>query len=126
MPFDTVRSVCEDAAGTLWVVTQNGDVANNVGGTWRTIGDTEGWPGGQATCVASDRNGVVWFGTFSRGVYRWQEGQFSAVRRRDGLMGSSVRCLLADRAGNVWITYVGETVLQRMKEGKFQNYELPC
>jgi signal transduction histidine kinase/ligand-binding sensor domain-containing protein len=126
LPFDTVRSVCEDAAGTLWVVTQNGEVANNEGGAWRTIGPTEGWPGGQATSVACDTDGVVWLGTFSRGLYRWQEGQFSAVRRRDGRMGSSVRCLLADRAGHLWIAYAGETVLQRMTEGKFQNYDLPA
>ena len=125
LPFDTVRSVCEDAAGTFWVVTQNGEVANNEGGSWRTIGAAEGWPGGQATCVASDSRGVVWFGTFSRGLYRWQQGQFTAVRRRDGLIGSSVRCLLADRAGNLWITYSGETVLQRMKDGKFKNFDLP-
>jgi len=37
-----------------------------------------------------------------------------------------VRCLLADRAGHLWIAYAGETVLQRMTEGKFQNYDLPA
>lgn len=126
LPFDTVRSLCEDTNGSLWVVMENGDVTRNEGGVWKTISADAAWPGGQATCVACDPSGVVWFGTYSRGVYRWENGRFSVLRRRDGLVSSSVRCLLADRAGNLWITYAAAETVQRLRDGKFQDFALPA
>ena len=125
LPFDTVRSICEDTAGRLWVVMPTGDVARNEGEGWTTISSATDWPGGQATSVACDTNGVVWFGMYSRGLYRWENGRYTIIRRRDGLAGSGVRCLLADRAGNLWITFATGEVLQRYREGKFQDYALP-
>ena len=125
LPFDTVRSACEDAAGTLWVVTQNGDVVNNAAGSWNTISSTTAWTGGQATCVTCDKNGVVWIGTFSHGLYRWQGGKFSVLRRADGLSQTSIRSLFADSRSNLWIAFSQGDVLQRMSKGVFQNYDLP-
>ena len=126
LPFDTVRSVGEDAAGSLWIVTQNGEVANRRAGRWQVISATEAWPGGQATCVAGEKSGVVWIGTFLRGLYRWENGRFTVLRRRDGLAAASVRSLLVDRAGNLWIAYSTGDILQKYRDGKIQNYDLPA
>ena len=125
LPFDTVRSVCEDAGGGLWVVTQNGAVATTEGEGWKTISSTATWPGGQATCVTCDPQGVVWIGTYSRGLYRWQDGQFTVVRTSDGLSSSSIRSMLADRKGNLWIAFSAVNTLQRLRDGQFQDYQLP-
>lgn len=126
LPFDTVRSVCEDNAGTIWAVTQSGDVATTDGSGWRVLSAMDIWPGGQATCVVCDTNGTVYIGTYSRGVYRWRDGNFStALRRSDGLTNLSVRSMLADRDGHVWIAFSASDVLQRYRDGVFQNYALP-
>jgi len=120
MPFDTVRSVCEDATDTIWVITQNGDVVNNSGGSWKTISSSSAWTGGVATCVACDRQGIVWIGTFSHGLYRWQDGKFTGLRRADGLAQASIRSLLADSRGNLWIAFSVGDILQCLRDGQFK------
>ena len=125
LPFDTVRSACEDATGTFWVVTQNGDVVNNSDGGWKTISSSTAWTGGVATCVACDQQGTVWIGTFSHGLHRWQNGKFTALRRADGLAQSNIRSLLADSRGDLWIAFQTSDVLQCLRAGQFKNYELP-
>jgi len=119
------RSVCEDATDTIWVITQNGDVVNNSGGSWKTISSSSAWTGGVATCVACDRQGIVWIGTFSHGLYRWQDGKFTGLRRADGLAQASIRSLLADSRGNLWIAFSVGDILQCLRDGQFKNFDLP-
>ena len=125
LPFETVRSVCEDASGALWLVTQDGGVVRSKGGPWESVSGAEDWPGGQANCVACDAAGVVWIGTFSRGLYRWQDGKFTTLQRRNGLAEADVRSLLADRATNLWIGSASGSVVQRLRDGQFQNFTQP-
>jgi ligand-binding sensor domain-containing protein/signal transduction histidine kinase len=124
LPFDTVRSTCEDGQGNLWMVTQNGEVVNDVRGAWRTISGPE-WTGGQATCVTCAKDGAVWIGTFSHGLYRWDGRAFSVLRRADGLAQMSIRSLFADSRGDLWIAFSQGDVLQRLSAGQFHNYDLP-
>lgn len=125
LPFDTVRSVCEDAAGALWVVTQDGAVSRRQTDRWSLVSSGTKWPGGQATTVTGDSQGNVWVGTYSRGLYQWRDNEWSFVRRSNGLASSSIRSLLADRRGNLWIAFSTLNVLQRFRDGHFQNYPLP-
>jgi signal transduction histidine kinase/ligand-binding sensor domain-containing protein len=126
LPFDTVRSVAEDPSGAIWAVLQDAQLARKDANGWKTISSTKDWPGGQATCVAADTNGVVWIGTYLRGLYRWQDGKFTVLRRNNGLAASSIRSLLVDREGSLWIAYSTGDTLQRYREGKFQDFELPA
>ncbi len=123
LPFDTVRSACEDADGVLWVVTQNGDVVNNASGSWVTISSPT-WTGGQATCVTCDRQGIIWIGTFSHGLYRWADEKFTVIRRADGLAQMSIRSLFADSRGDLWIAFSQGDDLQRLSNGRFYKYPL--
>jgi len=125
LPFDTVRSVCEDATGAIWAVLQDAQLARDDGAGWNTISSLPSWPGGQATCVVGETNGTVWVGTYLRGLYRWQNGKFTVLRRQDGLAATSIRSLLVDRQGSLWIAYSAGDVLQRYRDGKFQDFELP-
>jgi signal transduction histidine kinase/ligand-binding sensor domain-containing protein len=128
LPFDTVRSTCEDAEGGIWVVTQSGNLARlGADRRWRVLTEADGWGGASATCVALDASGVLHIGTFSRGVHRWQAGNFLApVTRAHGLARSGIRGLYPDRAGNIWIAFTTGGVLQRYRDGLFQNYALPA
>jgi signal transduction histidine kinase/ligand-binding sensor domain-containing protein len=128
LPFDTVRSTCEDADGNIWVVTQSGNLAMlTEEGRWRVFTVADGWQGASATCVTLHADGILHIGTFSRGIHRWQDGKFlPPVTRADGLARLGFRGLYPDRKGNLWIAASGGEILQRYREGRFQNYELPA
>ncbi len=127
LPFDTVRSVCEDADGLAWVVTQNGNVARLVEDRWRVFTVSDGWQGMNATCIAADENGVIHIGTFNRGIHRWRNGRFiEPLTRGDGLARLGIRGLFPDSRGNLWIAFSSGDVLQRYRNGAFQNYRLPA
>ena len=52
LPFESVRSVCQDADGSVWAALQNGSLARGHGNEWNAVSSAEGWPGGDACCVA--------------------------------------------------------------------------
>jgi signal transduction histidine kinase/ligand-binding sensor domain-containing protein len=128
LPFDTVRSTCEDADGNIWVVTQSGNLAMlQDDGRWRVFTTADGWQGASATCVTLDHKGVLLIGTFSRGIHRWQNGKFlSPLTRVDGLARLGFRGVYPDRRGNLWIAASGGEILQRYRDGVFQDYALPA
>jgi signal transduction histidine kinase/ligand-binding sensor domain-containing protein len=127
LPFETVRSACEDAEGVPWVVTQNGNVARLEDGRWRVFTTADGWQGQNATCITADQEGVIHIGTFSRGVHRWRKGKFiHSLSRAEGLARLGIRGLFPDRQGNLWIAFSGGDVLQRYRDGEFKNYALPA
>ncbi len=125
LPFDTVRSACEDATGRVWVISQNGDVLNRSNGAWNSISSSPVWTGKEATCMTCDRQGIVWIGTFSHGLFRWQDGKFTVLRRADGLAQSRIHSLLADSRGDLWIAFSSGDVLQCLHDGRFKNFDLP-
>ena len=127
LPFETVRSVCEETNGTIWAVTQNGEVSINNGSGWQSLAASGQWPGGQATCVAHGADGIIYIGTVRRGVYRWRGGKFlPRLRTADGLANSGIRSFLPDSRGNLWIAFSEGNVLQRFCDDQFQDYSLPA
>src|SRR5579862_9717319 len=84
---------------------------------------TNGWPAGNASCVASDQNGVVWVGTTSHGLLRYQNGQFKNWRVRNGLAAENVHGVVVTAAEDVWITFAN--ALQRFRHGQFETITLP-
>lgn len=123
LPFESVRSVCQDSSGAMWVATQNGLLARNQGSNWSVISLATNWPGGNASCVASDAEGTVWIGTSDNGLTRYQNGQFKNWRMRNGLLAENVQGLLVTSGGDVWLTY--STRLQRLRRGEFKSIDLP-
>ena len=125
MQFETVRSLSEDLAGNLWVVTQDGIVTTLSASNWdsgRRVGD---WIGGMAHCVVTDKKGAVWIGTYQRGLFRWQDGKPSSFNTHNGLADNTVRSLLVDSKDNLWIGLERGHVVQRLCQGQFQSYFLP-
>jgi signal transduction histidine kinase/ligand-binding sensor domain-containing protein len=129
LPFPSVRSVCQDAAGVLWAVTQNGELAQrdtvSWNSSWRNVSTDGVWAGIHATCVISDGHGGVWVGTSHGGLRHWADGGVTALGAEEGLEGSIVRSLMTDRDGNLWVATESPSRLQCYREGTFQNYPLP-
>jgi signal transduction histidine kinase/ligand-binding sensor domain-containing protein len=123
LPFETVRSVCQESSGAIWIVTENGLLASRKGSNWSIMSQSTDWPGGFPTCVANDTNGGVWIGTSDHGLYRFQDGQFQNWRVTNGLSSDNIRGLLINPKGDVWITYFSR--LQKFHQGVFQTIPLP-
>src|SRR6185369_1028486 len=60
LSLEAVRSMCEDSAGAVWAVSQNGELARRTSTGWSKVARPE-WR--ELSCVAADKNGVVWLGT---------------------------------------------------------------
>ena len=125
VPFESVRSVCEDAAGAIWVVLENGAVARLADGVWQNISTNSDWARFQATCVAADKAGALWFGTYRQGILRWQDGRLTVYGQPEGVAVANVRAMLPDSQGNLWIGFETGGVVQQLRDGRVQNYQLP-
>ena len=126
LPFETVRSVCEDSGGFLWVVAQNGSLARGRGEAWSVLNLETNWPGGQASCVTADSRGTVWIGTADRGLYRWADGAYRVLRKADGLSGGRVWAVMTDAADDLWVSFIGPNCVERLRGGKFTQFDLPA
>lgn len=123
LPFESIRSVCEDSGGAIWVATQNGMLARQQGDNWTVVSATNKWPGGSANCVVSDPRGSVWIGTGGHGLVQYQNGQFKNWRTRDGLASDSIRGLLVSSSGDLWLAF--SSAVQRFRDGKIEDIHLP-
>jgi signal transduction histidine kinase/ligand-binding sensor domain-containing protein len=125
MEEGTLVSLCEDRRGTLWATTQNGLLLQRTNGHWQTMSTNAGWPAVRATCVTMDATGAVWIGTKDRALYRWEKGRFERLSRGEGLAGREIHSLLARANGELWIGEGTPDIVQRYKDGQFDNYALP-
>ena len=124
LAFESVRSVCEDAAGGLWAVIQEGKLARERDGRWSEMSADDGWTGGNVTCVAGDKLGGVWVGTRDHGLQYFRAGIWRAWRRDDGLTSDLVRSIFVAANGDVWVATVSPNRLHRLRDGKLQALEM--
>lgn len=122
LPSESLRSVCEDSAGGMWVVANNGKLAREFGGRWTEIDEAAGWKGGRATCLAADAKGGVWIGSNSRGVYYWKNGEWQRWSKSNGLRSNNVRSILVAKNGDVWAAMDGPRVVERFREGEWNSF----
>jgi signal transduction histidine kinase/ligand-binding sensor domain-containing protein len=123
LPFEGTQSVCQDSAGTLWLVGENGVLVR---------GEDEKWivqaPSGElhATCVAADTNGAVWIGGWGGALYQWANGSFHDLGLQNDFNKRSPRALLAAKNGDLWIGTDAPDILFRLRGGKLKTFTLPA
>lgn len=118
LPFDTVQSICEDAGGSTWVVTQNGILACRTDGQWLTI--TNGYSD-RPTCVAADSNNV-YLGTRGRDVYRWNDGEWIPLEPTNSFAGRIAQGLLPTANGELWIIQEDPETIQCLRAGQLKTF----
>lgn len=121
LPTDSARSVCEDAAGRIWVTFNNGQLARYEGDRWIDISRQ----GMQATCLAAAPDGAVWFGSRQGELHRVTDDQWQSWNRADGLAGNVVRSILVARDGKIWIATESPNRLQCFHDGSFHTIAMP-
>ena len=96
----SVMRVVQDAAGFLWVATQDG-VYRYDGSRFDYFGLEEGVPSSFVSSLAAGRDGGVWVGTH-RGVARWNGTRFEAIA---GLPTSTPNAIAVDARGLLWTAF---------------------
>ncbi|HXF10978.1 MAG TPA: triple tyrosine motif-containing protein, partial [Desulfuromonadaceae bacterium] len=80
---------------------------------------------GSAACVVADPAGGIWIGTRTAALYHLRDGTFSHYARIDGLVSRIVHSLLVSSNGDVWVGGTTPDSLQRLRNGRFDNFRLP-
>jgi signal transduction histidine kinase/ligand-binding sensor domain-containing protein len=122
---DAMQSLCQEASGMLWAVTQSGRLARKEGPLWRALSAEDGWSGPLATCVTPAPEGGVWVGTLNGGLRQWRQGEVRALTRQDGLVSQSVTAMLTTPSGDVWVGTLDPNAVQRLRDSQFQTLMLP-
>lgn len=124
LPFESVRSVCQDTSGVMWATTQNGLLTHSDGTNWSVLNQSTNWPGGIPACVARDPSGGIWIGTSDRGLVHYQNGEFKSWRGHvNGLATDNVHGILVASNGDLWLTFYSR--LQHMTNGVATTIGLP-
>jgi ligand-binding sensor domain-containing protein/signal transduction histidine kinase len=120
LPNNDVIGLHLVADGTLFVQTQNSDLARRVQGRFEPW-KLEGLSGANVRDMLVDRNGNIWFASTTEGLVRIRDGKIRRFTAKDGLSGDQVVSLFEDRDGNLWVGTNGGG-LDRFRDGSFSTY----
>ncbi|HSU55272.1 MAG TPA: two-component regulator propeller domain-containing protein, partial [Candidatus Dormibacteraeota bacterium] len=124
-PFESVRSLSEDAQGTLWATTENGTLARHSDAGWETVSNGAAWADYNLTCLTLDSHGALWIGGRARKLLQWPQGKEPVLAQSKQLIGT-IFAILAGRDGNLWLGQVGAVNgLQCLRDGKVITEKLP-
>ncbi len=114
-----VRSVCEDAAGAIWLGGSDGKIFHWRAGAFGevTIPPTR-VPVRDVTLWPSVHDGI-WAGTVQNGAWIWNDGRMQQPFASDAI-GTVVRTLMEDREGRMWLG--NEFGLYCWSAGKLQKF----
>jgi signal transduction histidine kinase/ligand-binding sensor domain-containing protein/CheY-like chemotaxis protein len=117
---NTVVSLLEDRAHTLWIGTYGGGVSYYSKHKFNRLGAKEGLPGQTVRALLEDASGDIWIGT-DAGLARLHNDRITVYKRTDGLAGDQVYALAPGFDNTIWIgTQDG---LTSYHGGKFSNYK---
>ncbi len=125
LPVPAVSSLCEDSDGTVWAATQNGALARNVGGRWQTIPPDGNLWTGNAMSLCADPAGGIWIGTRYNRLLRWRDGDFVAWGDNQQIKGQTIHTLVLARNGDLWLGEDTPVHVQRLRDGRPQDFEVP-
>ena len=101
---DNPRALCEDADGSLWLGTFEGELKRLVDDAPQAV------PNGMfaAPVTGMVRKGpVLWVATQGAGLYRWEAGQMQRWTTAEGLPTGILLSLYQDADGTLWIGTAG-------------------
>ena len=119
--LEAMQSICQDANGGLWAVTQNNLLIHQTDSGWTA--ETNSPIGDACYCAAADDKGGIWAGGRSALGYL-KDDQWKVWRRFDGLLPGRVYGLFIARNGDLYVSGSGPESLQRMRDGVWHKFNL--
>lgn len=114
-----ILALCEDAAGDLWVGTQNGGLARYSQGSFTAYTTRDGLPDDNVFDLLADGRGDLWAST-PKGLARLSGGRFTVYTTRDGLADNKAFIVGAGPDGSLWVL-AGESLMQ-FRDGRFAGH----
>jgi len=108
---NTVNSICEDSAGTMWFGTDNG-LSRFKNGRFTTFNENDGLSSSRINAITGDKNGNLWLAT-DVGVSRFDGAQFINYTTENGILAGNINVIKMDTVNNLlWmVTDVGFTAM---------------
>ncbi len=102
LPDDIVRDLHVDAAGALWIATNDGLSRFEDDGI-KAYTSRDGIPRGEINSLYGDAAGDLWIGT-AQGLVRWRDGSFTHFSEGSGFFTESLFTVLEDEYGRLWFS----------------------
>ncbi|MCB0525727.1 MAG: hypothetical protein KDC86_14495, partial [Saprospiraceae bacterium] len=112
---DAVNQIYVSKNGVIWIAALDGlHQINLKEGTYRLIGEAEGFQNNRIMCIDEDERGRLWIGSYGGGLYIYNPAtsELLNVDKKKGLSNNIVIGILSDDMGVRWLsTYSGITLL---------------
>ena len=120
MPKSLVRSMTQEADGSLWIGTENDGLCRFAENRVTCYTTADGLSSNHIGDLFIDREQTLWAATTERGINRITKQAITPLAKKDGLADGNVYPLLEDGKGNYWIGAF--SALSFYKNGKITNY----
>ncbi|MDO8629698.1 MAG: two-component regulator propeller domain-containing protein, partial [Phycisphaerales bacterium] len=98
-----IRALVQDARGTIWIGTSDGQVLKVIGDMLVVEPALAGAVSTSVRCLQAPPDGSLWVGYAERGVGILKEGRYTRLASAEGLVDDSIWQIGSDRAGAVWL-----------------------
>ncbi|HTH47592.1 MAG TPA: two-component regulator propeller domain-containing protein, partial [Candidatus Limnocylindria bacterium] len=98
-----VEVMCEDGVGTIWLLTEGGDVRTMRGGKAVPAPLPALGPGGQFTAMQAARDDGMWLGTQDGRLVHWQTNHTTVLSVTNGLPGITIVAIVEDARSDLWL-----------------------
>jgi len=102
-----VRTITEDASGTIWFGMLGGGLGRLKNGQITQFHKQDGLASDFVWSLFADDDSAIWIGTFGGGLCRLKQGKFSTITSDQGLPNNVICHIEDDRRGNFWISSYG-------------------
>lgn len=99
-----IRSIGEDAAGTVWVAAFGSGLWRVADGSLHPANKMLGIDRTDLRSVFGDAAGGLWLGTLYGGLWHWRDGRLAHFSRAEGLPDDSILGIADDGRGGLWFS----------------------
>lgn len=114
-----LSALAEDAEGSLWAGSREGNLWKLSGGNWTS--EPAPWKPRAVTAIVPEPNGVVWVGTEGDGLYRLGGSGLEHFDKSNGLVSADIRTLRSGREDTLWVG-TADGGLSRLRAGKVSSF----
>jgi signal transduction histidine kinase/ligand-binding sensor domain-containing protein len=100
----SVRTMTEDAAGSLWIGTSGAGLLRWKDGQFIRFTHTNGLSSDLVWSLHAEPEGALWIGTAGGGLIRLKEGRTAICTTRNGLADDFICCIADDGRGQYWFS----------------------
>ncbi|MFD2246229.1 ligand-binding sensor domain-containing protein [Pontibacter ruber] len=123
LPHNTITTLFQDKAGTLWIGTANG-LARYDQGVFYPVQLPASVTEAHVADIVQDKYKNIWIGLRKGGLLKYDGERFVHLTKQNGLRTNSIASLAADSEGTLWIGTNGHGVQQHRNPWFVHYFEL--